>query len=195
MTNPNSRYNWDMFRWFLISMIAPAVFAIFVALVLLQKTSLTFEIALPMLVGVGAIGAAIHYRTYQRPPRFRLMAQGGYALVLLFGSFVLWQSFSIPHDRLLTCPVCGFHTLYGEGDLCKVCNVEVSEDAAALEDYASVKEYIQAEQMMYFLPEKVGEKVDFFAPYPGKEGYRKDPDWKPIVSEQDVLEVQGMSRK
>ncbi|HHG84446.1 MAG TPA: hypothetical protein ENJ82_06840, partial [Bacteroidetes bacterium] len=98
---------WKMLSWWLLSFIAPAFMAAFIALILLQKTNLSFEIAMPIMMGVSAIAAIIHYRTLKQPTRTRLFAHGGYAILLIAFSFGLYQGFSIQHDKLLTCPVCG----------------------------------------------------------------------------------------
>lgn len=190
-----SRINWKMFRWGLLGMVAPAITAIFMALVLIPQTRWPFEVALPVMMALGAIGAAIHYLTFKRPPKVRIFAHTVFALALVFAGFFAWKSFSIPHEFLITCPVCGFRTLEAQEETCAVCKVLVSEASAKLEDFASIEELIFAEQLIYFLPSDEFTGIDFYAADVSDNGYQKDSRWKPKVTIADISDVQNLLDK
>lgn len=172
--------------------VIPAGFMVFIALYLLQKTNLKFEIAMPIGIVWGSIGAAIHYLSIKRGQKFKLIMTGLFLVVTIATAFTLERVFRIDHSNLVTCEVCGFISLEKQHDLCPVCNVIFSEEEATKEAYGSLEEYLKAEQMMYFVPNPVGSKVDFFAPIEAGIAYRKDPNWRPSIKESDIRDIEKM---
>lgn len=73
--------------------------------------------------------------------------------------------------------------------------MKLDSEEASKEGYTSVDEYLQAAQLTVFQPLHGDTVVDFFAPCNCKQGFPKDPNWKPSVTATDVRDVQSMIKK
>jgi hypothetical protein len=177
----------------LSAQIIPAAFVVFVSFYLLQKTTMPFELAMPLSIVWGTLGAGIHYLSIKRGMRFRLLMSLLFAVLTVGLAFGLAKLFAIDHSKLKTCPVCGFVTLPAPEQACPLCQVAFKEADAAAEGYDSPHDYLIAAQTMYFMPTAPDTSIDFFGPCNCSEGYQRDPAWKPAVSKQDVLDVQAMT--
>jgi hypothetical protein len=189
------QYKWKMLKWWLIAQIIPACFACFVSFYLLQRTSLRFEFAIPLSVAWGAMGATIHYLSIKRGMRFRLIWTVVFAFFTVGAGFGLVKIFSYDYSKLQTCPVCGFVTLPEPAATCPLCRVRFDKVDADTEGYASLDEYLQAEQLMFFQPEGTDTTVNFYAPCNCPEKFPKSADWKPSVTAQDVREVRALTQQ
>ncbi len=187
------RYNWNMLKWWLVAQIIPACFVVFVSFYLLQHTSMPFELAIPISIAWGALGATIHYLSLKRGMKFRMIFTALFAVVTVAAAFGLVRIFGYDFSKLKECPVCGFVTLSESGETCPLCRVRFQQADADIEGYASLDEYLQAEQMMFFLPDSGSSKVDFFGPCNCPEHFPKSATWKPSVTEEEVLEVRAMT--
>lgn len=51
--------------------------------------------------------------------------------------------------------------------------------------FANAADYQREQQLFFFFPETDDDPVLFHSPFE-VEGYPKDPEWRPVVTEQDV---------
>jgi len=94
---------------------------------------------------------------------------------------------SIP--TLLTCNVCGYQTLTQDDLLCGECFVELTEAEMFEEGFGTMEEFIFEEQIVFFVPDSLVARIDFYSPIISEDGYEKDMGWKPIVPEDSVLKL------
>jgi hypothetical protein len=180
--------------WLMIQSI-PLGFICFIAFYLLQSTRMQFEVAMPLGVAWGAIGAVIHYMSRKRGDKFRYWATGIFLVVTVGTSFGLAKGFAWDYSSLKPCPVCGFVALEKEGATCPVCHVAFTLEEAQKEDFANLDEYIQAAQTMYFMPSGQDTTINFDAPCNCRANFPKSKDWKPAVTRQYILEVKAMTKE
>jgi hypothetical protein len=183
-----------MLKWGLIAQIIPVCFAIFVSFYLLQKTRMTFQLAMPIAVAWGAIGASIHYLSVKRGMKFRLRSTLAFAVLTLGTGFGLAKAFEYDFSKFEACPVCGFVALEEKGMPCLVCKVVFDSLSARKEGYVSLDEYLTAAQLIYFQPSGTDTTVDFFASCNCPEAFPKASNWKPSVTAKDVREVQELAK-
>jgi len=97
------------------------------------------------------------------------------------------ESVLTEEQQLITCPVCGYKTLTKDDKLCEECLVELTKQEMIEEEYSSMKEFIEEEQILFFAPDSIVEDIDFYAPKISEGGYNKDFTWKPIASKDTIL--------
>ncbi|PHN05431.1 hypothetical protein [Flavilitoribacter nigricans] len=105
--------------------------------------------------------------------------------ILVFG-LIIGLKPAPQEEVLLTCEVCGYQALYEPADICGVCYVELNHATMEEEGYTSRAEMVREEQLLFFATE---EGVSFFEPQTYRdeeEVFHKDPDWKPLVSAEEV---------
>lgn len=170
----------------------PAGFALFLALYLLPHTRFPSFLGIPVATVWGLMGGGIHYMSLKRGLRFRLRGYALLAAISAFAALGLGMAFPKLGPPVTTCPVCGFVSLQEVGGECPVCGVRFTEVEAAMQGYASLQEYLTAEQMIYFQPSQGDTTVDFFDPCNCPGDFRKAVDWQPSVTAEDVMEVRAM---
>lgn len=89
--------------------------------------------------------------------------------------------------ELETCAVCGYKSLTTEDKFCGECLVELTMEEMKKDGYSSMKEFLKVEQLIFFSPDSLVEHINFYEPKVSTDGYEKDFNWKPIVSEDSVL--------
>ncbi|MDR2839900.1 MAG: hypothetical protein LBV75_01345 [Paludibacter sp.] len=85
--------------------------------------------------------------------------------------------------RLKSCPVCGFKAVDNDG-YCLHCYCEMWNESIK-EEFPDQQAYIRENQLEAFATYNQNEKVDF---YEKTTGFEKNTDWKPLVTEDEVLE-------
>lgn len=88
-------------------------------------------------------------------------------------------------ENFILCPICGVHSFDKEEDTCYCCNCW-SEEAKC--DYPSEEEAIFDNQHSFLLAHVDNNKVNMNPEIRTNSGFNYDTTWKPIVSENDVLE-------
>ena len=91
---------------------------------------------------------------------------------------------------LETCQICGYDALDSIGSVCKNCQYSLSKQAAEREGLANVQNLLALRQTEYFIPDSLGQPIDFLKPEVTDEGYPKNPKWRPVVFESDIYEFQ-----
>lgn len=177
----------------LSAQIIPLLFALYLSLHLLRTTEMRFELAMPLSIAWGAIGASIHYLSIKRGMKFRIIGTVLFLLLTIGAVFALEETFQIDHSKLKTCQVCGYKTLVEEKGNCPICDVTLNQAEAEEEGFDSIPELLFSSQIIFFMPTEIGGKVDFWEPIPMKIPYQKDPSWKPSVTVEEIHEVQALA--
>ncbi len=110
------------------------------------------------------------------------------SLALIFTSVTISNAMS---NRLHTCEVCGYKAVKGTEENCSLCGSEVWEklDRAALQT-GDKNEWLKEEQLFMFMLDSVNQPISFYLT-DNEDGYEKDLEWQPIISEQDLKNELG----
>lgn len=166
--------------------------ALFIGLYMIPKAMLDFSIAMPAMVAVSAIGAAIFYLTIKRSPAVFWVSQGVFAFTMVIAGFVAVHFMKDNNQNLLTCPVCGYKSLTVAEAQCLVCGVRVSMAEASSNGYPDIDSYVMEQQMLFFAPDSGHQPVNFLNGASPDSPYLKDKDWHPMVTELDVRSMVRM---
>jgi hypothetical protein len=85
------------------------------------------------------------------------------------------------YAKLVTCEVCGYVALCPDSAYCYNC-FNMKFDSKYIDDK---HKWLRNEQSFWFSPDEKTNKVQFFDPKV-ENGFKKDPAWKPIVTEKEV---------
>jgi len=85
--------------------------------------------------------------------------------------------------NLKTCKVCG--SIAMNSQKCLSCRSEIYDQELKEESKTEI-DYIKSEQLELFCTTSKHEKVDFYEEE--KDGFERDKSWKPIISEEEVIE-------
>ncbi len=84
--------------------------------------------------------------------------------------------------KLITCEICGYKAVAPDSDYCYNCYNSVFDPK-----YDGVKkDWVRNNQLYWFVPDKENTTVKFFEPKV-EDSFKKDPTWKPSVTEKEVL--------
>jgi len=86
------------------------------------------------------------------------------------------------HARVKNCKICG--RIAVENSTCLSCGSEVYNDSMK-DEHGTLNDYIREEQLFLFSLTDEEEKVDFLMD--DECDFELDPDWKPIVTEEEVM--------
>ena len=88
-----------------------------------------------------------------------------------------------------SCDVCGFVSVDRETHECQMC-VSKKWDDELMTGYADKEQYVKEEQLLWFATENSVEKVNFYLPEGERndDKFPKDENWKPLVTEKEVIE-------
>lgn len=87
--------------------------------------------------------------------------------------------------KLITCEICGYKALCPDSTYCYNCVCEVFD--TSLYRPNEKLDWLKNEQSKYFMMDSVGQKVNFYEPKI-QDGFKKDPKWKPVITEQEAIE-------
>lgn len=91
---------------------------------------------------------------------------------------------------LETCAICGYDALDSIAAQCNNCQFILSQEEAEKEGLINRQSLLALRQTEYFLPDSLGQSIDFLAPVVSPQGYPKNPNWRPVVFESDIYEFQ-----
>jgi len=91
---------------------------------------------------------------------------------------------------LNTCPVCGYDAVSEKGSTCANCSFAINKQEADAEYLEDLNSLIIDRQISYFMPDTLGKTIDFLTPKISKDGYPKNPNWRPLVFESQIYEYQ-----
>lgn len=149
----------------------------------LQSTAL-------MIIGI-VVGAALGLGVYRLVRNSTHVTKSFVLLIGMLATIALSspiQSYSMKM-KYDTCEVCGFVSVDKKTHVCQMC-VSEKWDEQRMTGYADKQEYIEEEQLFWFATESATEKVNFHLPEgeKNKKQFLKDENWKPLVTEQEVIE-------
>jgi hypothetical protein len=87
--------------------------------------------------------------------------------------------------KLTTCEICGYSTLTSTDTKCDYCENAIWDEQKATSEFKSKQDWLKSEQLFWFSIDSLTENIDFYNP-PIEEGFVKDENWKPSISEQDL---------
>ncbi|MBX2897893.1 MAG: hypothetical protein KF763_20795 [Cyclobacteriaceae bacterium] len=139
-----------------------------------------------LIVSVG-LGLGIYHLVRTKTHlRKTIVIITGFLTIVLFS--ISFQSYSkrLTYD---TCEICGFVSVDRKTFECQMC-VEKKWDSSIMTGYTDKNQYIKEEQLFWFRTESKTEKVNFYLPEGerNEDNYPKDKNWRPIVTEAEVIE-------
>jgi transcription elongation factor Elf1/phage shock protein PspC (stress-responsive transcriptional regulator) len=106
------------------------------------------------------------------------------ALLGLGISTILFIS-NLTKPELTTCEICGYMTLKSTSTECDYCGNTTWDENKSKAEFATKQDWIKSGQIFWFSIDSLSEKIDFYNPTID-EGFVKDKNWRPIVSEQEI---------
>jgi hypothetical protein len=106
------------------------------------------------------------------------------ALLGLGISTILFAS-TLTKPELTTCEICGYMTLKSTSTECDYCGNTTWDENKGKTEFATKQDWIKSGQIFWFSIDSLSEKIDFYNPSID-EGFVKDKNWRPIVSEQEI---------
>ena len=176
--------DWTILAWLGLANLPAFVFSLLLVYYPLFQVRIGFGNAMPIVVGLAALGTGIHYLSKKRKAGFKWFSLG--CFFLLFGGGTYWVDVKLKRDlaSLATSPICGFKCL--SQDHCELSGVTLSLEGAQKEGFESLEDYLRAEQIAFFVLQGVTSEADFYDSAPGKGVYLKDSAWQPLVSVSDI---------
>lgn len=95
----------------------------------------------------------------------------------------------LQRKNLLTCEICGYKALINDSASCSLCYGLVFDTTIYKE--TDHEQWLRDEQLLFFSVDSGTSKVDLYFPKTD-HGFKKDPLWKPRVTEAEVI---GYSNK
>lgn len=110
------------------------------------------------------------------------------SLVVLTGMCITAFVVSIRWNQpvINTCEVCGFLAIPEGQDDCQYCGSRTWEVEDSLFGHESKTDWLREEQLFWFSIDSIGQTIDLYEPDPSNI-YMKDPNWKPVITHQDLL--------
>jgi hypothetical protein len=133
-----------------------------------------------MLVGYG-----LYSFTKDKAAITRLITLGTIVVAFAVSTIVL-SSNHYP----ITCQICGYKAIEKGDSTCGECFEEISEASMKEKGYKNLTELVYARQLYVFYQDSL-EQVDFYKPEVTEDGYEKDKNWKPIITKDDLLDIQN----
>lgn len=108
-------------------------------------------------------------------------------IVLLIGlcvsAFVVAAKLNKP--SLQTCEICGYKAVGKTKKQCEYCGSFPWDEQMKIKGYDDKQEWLKEEQLFWFALDSLTDKIDFYNPQID-EGFVKDMNWRPLVTEQDI---------
>ncbi|TNE79836.1 MAG: hypothetical protein EP332_09660 [Bacteroidetes bacterium] len=134
----------------------------------------------------GGVGGALGYLVYSR------VQKKGMVTIVVAGALLGGASFSAlvwkaRTQMPLTCEVCGYKTIKKGDESCAYCGANTWAFEQGRDDYDNKAEWLRYEQLNCFVLDSANQVFDFYSP-DRAEGFKKDMDWKPSISQQDLVD-------
>ncbi len=142
---------------------------------------------------LGIIGLILYEKVKQHSNKTKTIVLLIWITSIVIITIVFVKIFSkidnnLKEDYTITCPVCGYIELSKDDKLCGECFVEFTEKEMKAEGYINMDEFLREEQFYYFCDDTISSThVNFYTPKINEEGFKKDMNWKPIVSQEEIL--------
>jgi hypothetical protein len=86
---------------------------------------------------------------------------------------------------LKTCEICGYKAIWTTKKQCEYCGNLPWIEKKKIKGYDDKQEWLKEEQLLWFTIDSLTEKIDFYKPTID-EGFVKDENWRPLVTEHDI---------
>ncbi len=86
---------------------------------------------------------------------------------------------------LQTCEICGYKAIGTTKKQCEYCGSFPWDEQKKIKGYDDKQEWLKEEQLFWFEPDSLTGKIDFYNPTID-EGFEKDKNWRPLVTEQEI---------
>ena len=90
---------------------------------------------------------------------------------------------SAQRRKFITCEICGYKGVLLDSSRCYYCYSDIFD--TVLYKPAEKAQWIKKEQLSFFSIDTITDKIEFYAPKVD-DGFKKDPLWKPSVTEPEV---------
>ena len=130
----------------------------------------------------GLIGFVLFYFLKEKSVKTKIIS---FVISLLVLIGIVQITYSITKPRFPTCAICGYESIDEENQTCHVCGNDTWKNHLLKRTYPNKKAWIREQQLFWFAIDNAKEKPNFYLPNK-EEGYDKDPEWKPSISETDL---------
>lgn len=88
---------------------------------------------------------------------------------------------------LQTCEICGYIAITSDKKECGYCGTLTWDNQRKIKGYDDKQEWLKDEQLFWFSLDSLTQPIDFYEPV-SDEGFNKDKNWKPIITQQDLID-------
>lgn len=146
-----------------------------------------------LLGGLGAIlGAVFLHFANSKSTIFKTAL-----ILLLFGLClsILFIETERNKSILKTCEICGYKAIHGANNRCEYCGSLTWEKQKMIKGYDDKTKWLKEEQLNWFAfdLDSFTNKSDFYNP-PIDEGFLKDMNWRPLVTEQEIKDELNLDK-
>ena len=135
---------------------------------------------------LGGLGAVIGFGVYSfaktKKRAVKIITLIGLTLVCFTALIVI---VNLSKLKLQTCEICGYKAIKPKDTECQFCGSTTWHVEKANSSYSTKAEWIKDEQLFWFRIDSLNENINFFTP-DYEDGYEKDKNWKPTVTEQEI---------
>ncbi len=132
----------------------------------------------------GLIGFGIYSFVRTKTDKVKILTATG-ILVIGIGYILILDNFA--KQDFETCEVCGYKAVDKEKSECNYCASHTWEKEQSFGLYSNKEEWLREQQLFWFGLDEISEKANFYGPT-DDEGYKKDKTWKPIITQQDLID-------
>jgi hypothetical protein len=133
----------------------------------------------------GVLGAAFGFGIWQviksKSAWLKIIALLIFLPACIAGALLI-HNFQKP--QLLTCEICGYKAVKPSGTSCGYCANPIWSEVFHENPELVKEDWLREEQKWIFTPDSSEQKINFYEPAV-TEGFEKDKNWKPTVSEKD----------
>lgn len=136
----------------------------------------------------GLIGYTSYYLTKDKSSKVKI----GILIILIIFSLspilILNKSTETTNvsNSYLSCNACGYISYKEDEKSCHNCDLVLTNEELEKSGLKNSYELIKLEQIYYFMPEE-GDSINFFEPKISEDGFKKDLNWKPIVTKDTIM--------
>jgi hypothetical protein len=136
------------------------------------------------LAGLGAIiGFGVYSMVKGRKPALKAITLIG-LILLSFTSLIVTAN--LTKTKFETCEICGYEAIIPTSEECQFCGNSTWTKENSDGSHSTKEEWIKEQQLFWFRIDSLNQKINFFTPA-NEEGYAKNKSWKPLVTEQEIL--------
>ena len=133
------------------------------------------------------LGGGLGYLLYSlTKPKSTIVRIISLSTFLGLSIFTLTVINNLTKPVLQTCEICGCKAIKPNEKECQACGSSTWEIEKNNMTFKTKSDWIKEEQLFLFSIDSLNQKIDFYAEEPGNP-YEIDKNWKPIITEQEIL--------